>query len=148
LTGDSGIHTVVELRSDDPNYNGKKPTKPGSDWNWKVLVGVGEHTDDPAFGRNLLSNINNFVRQTNLWDRNPRFTLRPASDPTDADGSKPLSAFLSDEDCVYIMKVMYGLTSKAAILQYDDMLADFFGSAEAGRAVINEMDDAEFDMLA
>ena len=58
-----------------------------------------------------------------------------------------LSHYLFDRDVAAILKRSYSAASKDAIAEDDDVMEAFFGSAESGRAVLDEITEDEWNMI-
>ena len=55
-----------------------------------------------------------------------------------------------DKDCVAMLKKMYGGddgSTKQDLLEYGDLLTNFFGCEEKGKEVLEAVDDYIWDML-
>ena len=67
-----------------------------------------------------------------------------------ADEPKPLNYYLMDKDCVAMLKKMYDGddgSTKQDLMEYGDLLTNFFGREEKGKKVLEAMDDNTLDML-
>jgi hypothetical protein len=62
---------------------------------------------------------------------------------------KPLNYYLMDKDCVAMLKKMYGGdngSTKQDLMEYGDLLTNFFGCEEKGKKVLEAVDDYIWDM--
>jgi hypothetical protein len=60
------------------------------------------------------------------------------------DNPKPLNCHLMDKDCVVILKRMYGGedgSNKQELMEFGDLLTNFFGCEEKDKDVLEAMDD-------
>jgi hypothetical protein len=66
------------------------------------------------------------------------------------DEPKPLNYFLTDKDCVAMLKRMYGGdngSTKQDLMEYGDLLTNFFSCEEKGKEVCKAVDDYTWDIL-
>jgi hypothetical protein len=55
-----------------------------------------------------------------------------------------------DKDCVTMLNRIYGKedgSTKEELMEYEDLLATFFGDEEKGKEVLKAVDDYTWDML-
>jgi hypothetical protein len=67
-----------------------------------------------------------------------------------ADEPKSLNYYLMDKDCVAMLKKMYGGdndSTKQDLMEYGDLLTNFFGCEEKGKEVLEAVDDYIWGML-
>jgi hypothetical protein len=64
--------------------------------------------------------------------------------------SLTLNYYLMDKDCVAMLKRMYGGdngSTKQDLVEYGDLLPNFFGCEEKGKEVLEAVDNYTWDML-
>jgi hypothetical protein len=59
----------------------------------------------------------------------------------------PLNKFLLDDDCVYVLKRCYFNYSKDELIQDEEVMVNFFGSAEKGKEILINVSNAEWDSM-
>ncbi len=67
-----------------------------------------------------------------------------------ADEPKSLNYYLVDKDCVAMLKRMYGGddgSTKQDLIEYGDLLPNFFGCEEKCKEVLQAVDNYTWDML-
>jgi hypothetical protein len=67
-----------------------------------------------------------------------------------ADEPKSLNYYLMDNDCVAMLKRMYGsddVSTKQDLMEYGDLHTSFFGCEEKGKEVLKAVDGYTWDML-
>ena len=67
-----------------------------------------------------------------------------------ADEPKSLNYYLMDNDCVAMLKRMYGcddVSTKQDLMEYGDLHTSFFGCEEKGKEVMKAVDGYTWDML-
>lgn len=62
-------------------------------------------------------------------------------------GTEPLNKYLLDDDCVYILKRCYSSSTKEEILQDEETVANFFGSAEKGQQLLSALSQTQWDAM-
>ena len=130
----------------DPDANQALPVSPGSAWGWDcfvTIVDVDKVESAASIGKHITVSLTEFGAAANEF-KAQRFKPKYAfcGDPSDsgAEGKKPLAHHLLDEDVGTILKTMYGEENeKDFIAGQDELLKGFFGSAEKGREVLEEM---------
>lgn len=65
----------------------------------------------------------------------------------DADKPVPLNKYLLDDDCTYVLKRCYCNSSKNELMQDDEIMKNFFGSAKKGKEVLGEMSEGEWNNM-
>ena len=59
----------------------------------------------------------------------------------------PLNKFLLDDDCAYVLKRCYCNYSKDELIQDEEVMTNFFGSAKKGKEILTNMSGAEWDSM-
>ena len=60
---------------------------------------------------------------------------------------RPLNYYLLNGDVVEMLKTIYSDSSKKELMGSDSIMEDFFGTAREGRAVLERMDQEEWDII-
>ena len=128
-----------------PETNQVLPSSPGSAWKWDcfvTIVDVDEEKSAASIGKRITEALTEFgaVAKEFMGQKfKPKYAFR--GDPSDsAEGMMPLTHYLLDEDAAEILKAMYGNNNeKDFIAGQDELLKGFFGSAEKGREVLEEI---------
>lgn len=58
-----------------------------------------------------------------------------------------LNAYLLDEDCVHLMKHCYKPCTKEDLYNSDDIMINFFGSAEYGKDVLSKVTEEHWTSM-
>lgn len=59
--------------------------------------------------------------------------------------SKHLSHYLLNEDAAKVLRLIYGDSSKEDLMNDDDIMQDFYGSAKDGNAYLASLDDETWE---
>ncbi|KAL7453896.1 hypothetical protein ACHAWC_005527 [Mediolabrus comicus] len=125
--------------------------KKGSKWDWKVVVLVINEEDTASITkacRHVASCFTKFTRNKELMDSPEKYTFNKYYD---AD-PQPLNRYLLDLDVAKVLKTLVchkgsEYKTKEDVLENEDLLQAFFGSAEAGREYLLGMEDDDWDLL-
>lgn len=127
------IACIVHRR--DPKVEGNKKlagSKEGK-WPWDAFVTIGEEGKSAEMiGRHIAASFTAFARKQ-------KFAFnRVASNGT---ALRPLTYYLLDDDALMIFKTMFAsCNTKECMMRNDEILDDFFGSAEKGRSLLEGLD--------
>jgi hypothetical protein len=129
----------------DPDANQALPSSPGSAWKWDcfvTIVDVDEVESAASIGKHLAQSLTEFGAVANDFKGQkfkPKYAFR--TEPSDSvEGMNPLTHHLLDEDAGTIFKSMYSEENKKDFIAgQDELLKGFFGSAEKGREVLEEI---------
>jgi hypothetical protein len=61
--------------------------------------------------------------------------------------TKPLNYHFLDVDVVKVLRNCYSVFDKAALMDDDEVMGQFFGSATVGRNILGEIDDDDWEDL-
>jgi hypothetical protein len=143
----------------------RDPLKPGSneylyevgtDYVWYCIVCQCTSEDDSAVS--IGSHIANVFTDFNVKlhaSQKPKVGIRPNTFPPakfefrndfTSDPPKPLNFYLTDWDALKLLKQMYSKNNKrSTVVENDDLLVDYFGTADLGREMLQMMSDDDWD---
>ena len=137
-------------RSRDDGVTAMKAKK-GSKWDWKVVVLVIDEEDTASITqacRHVASCFTKFTRNKEHMDSPEKYTFKDyfSTEP------EPLNHYLLDLDVVKVLKTLVcnkfsKYKTKEDILQEEEILQAFFGSAEAGKEYLLGMEEEDWDLL-
>ena len=128
----------------DPDANATLPGSPDSMWGWDSFVTVvGDDEDETAatIGKHITGSLNEFAASAKEFKNQkykPKYAFCGIPTESEVGGLKPLSHHLLDEDAATVFKSMYGSHEKEFIMDQNNLLVEFFGSAKRGREVLEE----------
>ena len=120
----------------------------GSTYPWKTMITLHltEIENHAEVGTKIAKGFTKFCLDEK-HNRRKKFVFRKVHYE---DEPKPLNYYLMDKDCVAMLKKMYGGddgSTKQDLLEYGDLLTNFFGCEEKGKEVLEAVDDYIWDML-
>jgi hypothetical protein len=132
------VSAVMPRRDfNDVEANTNLPGAPDANWHWDAFVTIAADGDTAeSIGKNIATSLTNFALTSNAFNgkNKPGFVYNPR--PVESQEAMPLSYFLLDQDVAHVFKSMYAENEMDVLLQQDDILEKFFGSADKGRAVL------------
>ena len=142
------IHEWFSRRNNAQLDDNKAMTShPNTDYLWDVAVtykwllekDVGART----IGKNLADVFTEFSKDSDEIRGSQPYTFHKAITAN----PKPLNYYLLDEDVAKIMRMIYEGTAKELLMEDNDILGDFFGSAEKGKHFLAGMADEAWENL-
>jgi hypothetical protein len=139
--------SAIMVRRDfkDPDANQALTVSPDSAWGWDsfvTIVDAGEDESAETIGMRITESLNEFGASANEF-KGQKFKPKYAfcGNPSDSgEGLKPLAHCLLDEDVCDIFKSMHGEENKKDfIMGQDELLKSFFGTAQKGRELLEEI---------
>jgi hypothetical protein len=120
----------------------------GNHYNWKTMITLNLTVIDnhAELGTKLAKGLTKFCLDEKQ-NRPEKFALRNVHH---TDNPKPLNYHMMDKDCVAMLKRMYGGedgSTKEDLMQYEDLLTNFFGSEEKGKDILEAVDDYTWETL-
>lgn len=131
------IACIMHRRDPSAEGNVKLSGSKGNDWPWDAFVTVGEEGDSPeAVGEHIAETLSSFSKiKGSGFNYKQEFSFRRVA--SDGDDLKPLTYYLLDEHVVLIFKHMFASeNTKEKMMEEDEILEDFFGTAERGRDLL------------
>lgn len=125
----------------DSESNEPMTTSPGLPYHWDSIVTLrGSPEETPTeIGQKLASDFSAFST-ADFKSRIFRFSRDTSDSPP-----RSLNHYLMDDQCIlYLKKIFFGV-SKDAILADEEVLAEFFGTAEEGSRIISALSDADWE---
>lgn len=125
-------------------------TKKGSKWDWKaVLLLIDEEdTSIEKACRHVANCFTKFTRNKDVMDNPEKYTFNQyfGNDP------QALSHYLLDLDVAKVLNTLVchegsHYATKEDVLEDEDILQSFFGSAEAGREYLEGMEEEDWELL-
>jgi hypothetical protein len=115
--------------------NKKLPGAPDKGWGWDAFLTVGNDEDTPqSVGTHITGVLNEFIgNPTKMMNKNPFNFHRVASNENKL---QPLAFYLLNEDVMEVLKRLYDGNPKEAMMAEDELLEQFFLSAEEGRELL------------
>jgi hypothetical protein len=134
-----GVAAVMPRRDfNDLEADTSLPGAPDAIWQWDAFVTVaGDGDTVESVGKNIAASLTDFAMTSvafNGQKHKPKFVYNPR--PVESQEAMPLSHFLLDRDVVEVFKSVYGENEMDVLLQQEDILENFFGSADKGRTVL------------
>jgi len=138
-------------RSIDDGLTAMK-TKKGSKWDWKVVVLVIDEEDTASITkacRHVASCFTKFTRNKEHMDSPEKYTFRDYFGTIEPE---PLNHYLLDLDVAKLLKAFVchkgsKYKTKEDVLQDEEILQAFFGSADAGMQYLLGMEEEDWDLL-
>jgi hypothetical protein len=131
-----GIH-MQSFRRDfnRPEENEKLPSSVDSQYHWEAFVTVGKKDDTTlSVASRVIAGFNDCFG--NEQSGSNRFKLRRVV--SDTDDLRPLTYYVLDHTAMKVFKKVYAQSNtKETMLECDDILEAFFGSAEHGRSLLD-----------
>ena len=135
----SGIYPRRDHK--DPVANKVLPGSRGTSWPWDCFVTIAVEGDTAkSIGKHITKVLTEFAAQADVFKDQkhmPKYAF--CGDVTEAQptGLKPLSHFLLDEHVMEVFaSVFASANEKDLMMDQDDILKTFFGSAEKGREML------------
>lgn len=125
-------------RRDERNVdqNKKLPGAPGKEWPWEAFVAVvndeeeGETTK--SVGKHITDMLNMHASRSGATSRYVFYRV-----VSNDNNLRPLSYYLLDEDTTDVFLALYKHNNeKVHVMQSDELLRSYFGSAERGRELL------------
>lgn len=127
----------------DPIANKVLLGNKNSSWPWDCFVTAEEGATAKSIGKHItkvLTEVAAEAEEFKVQKYKPKYAF--CSDVTEAQpkaGLKPLSHFLLDENVAEVVKYVFeNGNEKDAVMNQDDLLKSFFGSAEKGREMLED----------
>jgi hypothetical protein len=139
------VNAIVPRRDfKDPDANAKLPGSPDKLWGWDSFVTVIDENEDETaatIGKHITEKLSEFAASAKQFKNQlhpPKYAFSGVPSDSEVEGLKPLSHYLLDENVAAVFKEMYGQHEKDVIMEQDDLLIGFFGSAQKGREVLEK----------
>jgi len=144
IIGSSNIKAFMPRRDLSKEGQFNLPTGSGKGYYWELLITERPSTDETAesMGRNIAKVFNRF---SNIHDKNqeifqfggPRFGFKGEET---ANPPLPMNHYMCDNQCFVLLKELYSEDySLENVMENDAILEQFFGSAEEGRRMLENL---------
>jgi len=127
----------------DPIANKVLLGNKNSSWPWDCFVTAEEGATAKSIGKHITKVLTEFAAEAEefkVQKYKPKYAF--CGDVTEAQpkaGLKPLSHYLLDENVAEVVKYVFeNGNEKDAVMNQDDLLKSFFGSAEKGREMLED----------
>ena len=150
------ITTFMSLRDPSKPASNEYLYEEGTDYTWTCIVCRSMSEDDTAvsIGTHLAKvfsdyNVEQHASQKPQMGSPFKFPPTKFDFRNDLTSSppKPLNYYLTDGDAVKLLKQMYAEDNKkSTVMEKDDLLVKYFGSAELGREMLQMMSDDDWNM--
>jgi len=125
-------------------------TKKGSKWDWKAVLLLIDEADTSIedAGRHIASCFGKYTRNKGVMESPEKYKFNHCY----RNNPQALSHYLLDLDVAKVLKslVCYEgseYATKEDVLQDEEIMKAFFGTAEAGRAYLENMEEEDWDFL-
>ena len=140
------IHGIYPRRDrKDLDANKVLPGNRGSTWPWDCFVTIcvaAEGDTAKSTGKHIAKVLTEFAAQADEFKdqkHKPKYAFCGDASEASRGGLKPLSHFLLDEHVVEVFKSLFeDGNEKDLMMDQDDLLKSFFGSAEKGREMLED----------
>ncbi|MDH5649910.1 MAG: hypothetical protein OEY67_09680 [Gammaproteobacteria bacterium] len=111
-------------------------------YGWDCFVTAAEDGTAKSIGKHITKALNEFAQQAEEFKaqkHKPEYIFCGDVSEANSSGLKPLSHFLLDQDVAEVVKYVFeNGNEKNAVMNQDDLLESFFGSAEKGREMLED----------
>ena len=112
-------------------------------WDIFVMFHPTEASDWKQLGKNLANKLATFVDMANEYHIKVPFLLQRVV----TDSPHPLNKYLLDRDVIRLVKRSYSDSSIKDVVEDSDILECFFGSAKAGKQVLQDITEEEWEEM-
>lgn len=111
-------------------------------YGWDCFVTAAEDGTAKSIGKHITKALNEFAQPAEEFKaqkHKPEYIFCGDVSEANSSGLKPLSHFLLDQDVAEVVKYVFeNGNEKDAVMNQDDLLKSFFGSAEKGREMLED----------
>lgn len=124
-------------------HDGAMPQAIGAKYSWMVFVTWMKESDTPTLvSKELAKGLTRFTKACYSECKHPdKFTSRNVL----TKNAKPLNYYLLDEVCVILLQRTNAGKTLDEVKADDELLSNFFGTAEHGRIVLEDVDEEDWE---
>lgn len=121
-------------------------SSPDSNYYWDAIISIRKDVNTLSvnqIGMNIAAAFSGYSNGKEKYEKQSFEYQELLND----DGPKPVNYYLLDHDVLVLLRMIYSNASKDEILGDEDILHEFFGSTEAGTAVLARIGEVEWEGL-
>jgi hypothetical protein len=137
------IHGIYSRRDrKDLAANKVLPGGHNTSYGWDCFVTAAQGATAKSIGKHITNALNDFTKEADEFKtqkHKPEYIFCGDVSEANSSGLKPLSHFLLDQDVAAVFKFVFeNGNEKDLMMDQDDILKSYFGSAEKGREMLED----------
>lgn len=135
------VQIISNRRAGEMNVPMKANPTSDSNYPWEVFVTI--NSDDDVTAIDIAENL--ATRFSDFKADNYESVAFRAEGATQTETNKPLNDYLLDYDVIVLLRMIYSTATKEELMEDEEIMKNFFGSAENGRSVLSGVSAFKWD---